>query len=521
MSTNAAGTGRKGLVLAAMIFAVAMTFIDQTIVSIAAPKIQTELHLSGTGVQWAINSYLLAMAAFFAFGGRLSDTFGHRRMVVIGVIVFAGASALCGLTPTGSLAQTWIIFFRAVQGLGGALMYPAALAIVVNTYELRERGRALALFFGIAGGLTAVGPILGGYLTEWTWRGIFWVNIPVALVALLLIAVSKPVTRFQAAPIDYRGLVLIVCGVALSVFGFQQSSVWGWHNPAIGLSIAAGAVLLVLFYRYERRQDSPLMNVAIFSDRAFLMQCVVLGLAMTVFLPMFFFASEYAALSLGQTTQQAGLTLLYFFLGFMVTAQIGGRMLDRVGAKRPVVVGSVIATVGYYLWASKMTSLDLNKETWYIVMAGAGMGLMVGPANTDAVNRASSLSYGEATGITMTVRNYASSLSVAILGTVLVSVFQSQIASTLVSQGVPAATASKLAATATHNGGSGQGGTGTGSGTIPQWVRLDFAHGAQTVFYIMAGMMALAAVVALFGLPGGVQADSTASTPAEEAATAA
>src|SRR5690348_2204400 len=145
MSHTGSATTSRALVLAAMIFAVAMTFIDQTIVSIAAPKIQSELGLTTTGVQWAINAYLLALAALFAFGGRLADTIGHRPMVVTGVIVFAVASALCGLTPKGSAAETWLVTFRALQGAGGAIMYPAALAIVVNSYQLRQRGRALAL----------------------------------------------------------------------------------------------------------------------------------------------------------------------------------------------------------------------------------------------------------------------------------------------------------------------------------------------------------------------------------------
>src|ERR1700733_10592478 len=154
-------------VLAGIFFAVGMTFIHQTIVSIAVPNIQRELSLSSTGVQWVINGYLIALAALFALGGRLSDIFGHTKMCVIGVVVFVGASTLCGLTPTGSAAEAWIVAFRVVQGAGGAIMFPAALAIVVNTFPLQERGKALAVFFGIAGGLTAVGPILGGYLTQW------------------------------------------------------------------------------------------------------------------------------------------------------------------------------------------------------------------------------------------------------------------------------------------------------------------------------------------------------------------
>src|SRR6201994_2509024 len=262
MLSSSTGGGRsRSLILAAMIFAVAITFIDQTIVSIAAPKIQQELGLSSSGLQWAVNSDLLALAALFAFGGRLADTVGHRRMCVLGVIIFAGASALCGATPSGSFAETWIVAFRVLQGLGGAIMFPAALAIVVQTFDLHSRGRALALFFGVAGALTAVGPIAGGYLIVWTWRSIFWINIPVALIALALIAISKPPNESRPAPMDYRGLVLIIGGVGLSVFGFQQSALWGWGNPAIWVCIVAGVVLLVVFYLVELRTEAPLMNV--------------------------------------------------------------------------------------------------------------------------------------------------------------------------------------------------------------------------------------------------------------------
>jgi MFS family permease len=213
---------RRNLVLAAMIVAVSMTFIDQTIVSISAPQIAEHLGLSSTGVQWVINAYLLTLASLFAFGGRLADTVGHRRILVVGVIVFAVASAMCGLTPAGSAAEPWIIAWRAIQGAGGALMFPAAVAIVVQTFPLNSRGKAMATFFGIAGGLTSIGPILGGFLTQWTWRAIFWINIPVAIAALVLIALAKPTTDYRPARIDYRGLVLIAGGIAISVLGFMQ-----------------------------------------------------------------------------------------------------------------------------------------------------------------------------------------------------------------------------------------------------------------------------------------------------------
>ncbi len=490
----------RSLILAAMIFAVSMTFIDQTIVSIAVPNIQRELGLSSTGVQWAVNAYLLSLAALFAFGGRLADTVGHRKMVTLGVIVFAGASALCGLTPKGSLAEAWLVTFRVIQGAGGAIMFPAALAIVVQTFALRERGRALALFFGIAGGLTAIGPVLGGYLTQWTWRAIFWVNIPVALIALLLIAVSRPVTEHRPARVDVRGLILIASGVGLSVFGFQQSSIWGWRNPAIWLCIAAGLVLLVVFYVTELRTPEPLMQVSIFRIRPFTVENLVLGITNLVFIPVFFFGSEYAQISLGKSASEAGVILLYFFIGFVIAAQIGGRMLDRGGAKRPVVIGCVLGAVGFWLWAGEATSLSFSAQQWYIIMAGAGMGFLLGPASTDAVNRASRLSYGEATGITQTVRNYAASMGLAILGTILVTAMRHHLTSSLIARHVPAGQAAATAASlAESHGGSGS------VASIPHFFRLDFAYATQTVLYIMAGCMALASVVAFVGLRRGVQ----------------
>ena len=506
MSTvEATAAGPRKLILTAMIFAVAMTFIDQTIVSIAAPQIQHKLHLTATGVQWAVNAYLLSLAALFAFGGRLADTVGHRRMVTLGVVVFAASSAMCGLTPTGSLAQAWIVTFRVIQGAGGAIMFPAALAIVVQTFELRERGRALAIFFGIAGGLTAIGPILGGYLTQWTWRAIFWVNVPVAVVALVLIAVSKPSTVHRPARMDYRGVVLIAAGVALSVFGFQQSSIWGWSDPATAACIAAGAALLVVFYRVQTRTSSPLIQVDIFRIRAFLVENIVLGLAMLVFVPVFFFASEYAQIALAKTPSQSGVFLLYFFIGFVIAAQVGGRMLDRIGAKRPVVLGCALSAVGFWLWAGKVVSLDFGSQQTYIIMAGAGMGLMVGPASTDAVNRASQLSYGEATGITQTVRNYAASLGLAILGTILVAQLRSRIVTSLLSQGVPSARAHAEASSISQS----QSGSGSLS-AIPHFVRIDFAYATRSVLYVMAAMMAAAALAAFIGLRAGVQEEAPA-----------
>jgi EmrB/QacA subfamily drug resistance transporter len=500
-SSTGTGGGSKRLILTAMIFAVAMTFIDQTIVAIAAPKIQADLGLSSSGMQWGINAYLLTLAALFAFGGRLADTAGARRMAVLGVVIFAAASALCGLTPSGPAAEGWLIAFRAVQGAGGAIMFPAALAIVVETFDIRSRGRALALFFGLAGGLTAVGPIAGGYLLDWTWRAIFWINIPIAIIALILIAISRPANEARPAPMDYRGLVLIVAGVGLSVFGLQQASLWGWSSPAVIGCIIAGAVLLAVFVNVERRIQSPLINVRIFANRAFAVENAILGIAMMVFVPVFFFVSVYGQIALGDTATKASLLILYFFLGFVVCAQLGGRMLDRAGAKRPVVIGCALAAAGFFLWAGKATDLHAGGQVAYIVMAGAGLGFMLGQANTDAVNRAARYTYGEATGITQTVRNYGASLGFAVLATILASQFRSAVTTSLTAKGLPGPAAAAEAAKIAQLQGGGS------TSAIPLFIRADFASATQAVLYAMAAIMALAALVALRGLRRGIQRD--------------
>ncbi len=358
---NESAPQNSKLILAAMIFAVSMTFIDQTIVAIAIPTIQKDLSLSATGVQWIVNGYLLSLSALFAFGGRLADIAGHRRMVVTGVIVFATASALCGATPTGALDETWLIVFRVIQGAGAAIMFPAALAIVLNAFPVRERGKAMAIFFAIAGGLTSVGPLAGGFLVEWSWRAIFWVNIPVAIIALVLIAKSKPADEKHPAPLDYRGALLITAGMGLAVLGLQQSTVWLWSSPATWGTIVAGIGLLAAFVRYELQVENPLLRLSVFRDRAFAIDNVVLFLLMIPFVPLFFFASMYAQISLGESASETGLYLLIFFAGFATASQRGGRLLDKVGARSAVVPGCAVAAGGFFLWGHSLTESSVSE----------------------------------------------------------------------------------------------------------------------------------------------------------------
>lgn len=508
----------RNLILAAMVFAVGMMFIDQTIVAIAIPDLQKDLGLSETGIQWVINAYLLTLSAQFAFGGRIADIAGHRRMVVIGVILFATASALCGATPgDGADAEAWLIVFRVVQGAGAALMMPAALAIVIGSFPLAERGKAMAIFFAITGGLTAIGPIAGGYLTEIDWRAIFWVNVPVALIALALIRVSKPPNERNPAPIDYPGAVLVTAGMALAVLGLQQAGDWGWTDGRTIGSIVAGLALLAVFVAREHRVEHPLIRISIFRNRAFAIDNLVLLLLMVPFVALFFFGSTYAQIALGWDASEAGLYLLVFFGGFAAASQWGGRILDRVGPRPSVIAGCAMTAAGFALWAGQLSELDFDSQWYWIVLAGAGVGLVLGPANTDAINRASREAYGEVTGLTQTVRNFGSSIGLAVLGSILIVENRSNLETTLGEHGVPTDKADEIAAAVTGSGGGGASSsfaehTGHRAQEVFSAVKLDYALAMETVFYVMAGVMAVAFVVALVGMPGGKVEEAPAET---------
>ncbi|MFF7161970.1 MFS transporter [Streptomyces sp. NPDC008086] len=493
-----------------MMFAVAMTFIDQTIVAIAAPDIVRELGLSASGMQWVVNAYLLALAAFFALGGRLADLYGPRRVVVVGTLVFVVSSVLCGCVPRGDVAQGWLIAFRATQGFGAALLFPAALAVVVAVFPPDRRGRALALFFGLSGALTAIGPLLGGWLTGWTWRAVFWVNVPVAVVALVLTALAHVSDRRRAGTLDVRGAVLIAVGMGLSVLGFQQAWSWGWDSAATWICVVGGLVVLGVFVAYERRVRHPLIDLRVFKDKAFSVDAAVLFFSMLAFVPLFFFASVYAQVCLSASPNQAALFLLYFFAGFAIASQWGGRILDKQGARPALKIGTVVGCVGFALWAGELTDLSMHDQWPYAALAGAGIGFILAPASTDAVNRSIGASYGEVTGITQTVRNFAASVGLAVLGTVLTHVTHTNVVNTLESRGLPPNVAHDVARDITDSvTGNGDAAPPTGTGPAATTmrdamsaIRMDFAEANQWVFYGMAIALGIAFLCALRH-PGG------------------
>ncbi|WP_329347833.1 hypothetical protein OG226_03440 [Streptomyces sp. NBC_01261] len=256
-------------------------------------------------------------------------------------------------------------------------------------------------------------------------------------------------------------------------------------------------LLLVVFGPVEGRTTHRLLDVEPFRDRAFPVQNIVLGVAMAAFVPVSLFTSVYAEVAVGKKAPAASLDLLYFFLGFVVAAWIGGRMLRRIGAKRPVVLGGALSCVGYFLWACRVIALSESHIVWCIVLTQARMGLMLGQANTEAANRVPQLSYGEAAGVTQTVRNCRFSLGLAVLGKIFASVLRSRITRTLTTQGMDHDAASREAKSISQLS-SGQGSSG-GTASNPHFVRLDVAEATRSVLLGMSVIMAIVFVVALFG----------------------
>jgi predicted MFS family arabinose efflux permease len=362
-----------------------------------------------------------------------------------------------------------------------------------------------------------VGPLAGGYLTEWTWRAIFWINVPVAVVAIILIIRAKPAEERRDARIDFRGAVLAAAALGLVVLGLQQSAVWGWADARTVGCLAVGAATLVGFVIFELRQAEPLVDLRMFGRRAFAADSAVLCLISAAFVPLFFFASVYAQASLGYSATEAGKLLLVFFGGFAAAGQLGGKILDERGARPAVVAGSLLAAVGFALWARSLPDMEFSTQWHWLALAGAGLGLVLGPVSADALNRAPDASYGEITGVTQTCRNIGASLGMAILGSLFLAQSSDRIETTLTGKGIPAAEADRVAHAVTDAGshaGPLAGQAGAGASALHDAVRLDLAHATGTVVYVMAGIMLAAFVVSAVLLPKGrVAADAEEPAP--------
>ncbi len=399
-----------------------MVVLDATVVNVALPSIQRGLQFSAANLQWVVNAYTLVFGGFLLLGGRAADLLGRRRLFTAGVALFSIASLLNGIAPSAAT----LIVGRGLQGLGGALVSPAALSIITTTFtETGERTKALGVWSAIAAGGGAAGLLLGGVLTDIaSWRWVFFVNVPVGLatVALALRFIPESRARLAHRTFDMAGAISVTAGLVVLVFAIVKAQAYGWGSPrTIGL-LAAGAVLLAVFIAIERRSKAPLMRLSIFRVRTLAVADTVLLLVASGMFGMFFFASLYVQEILGYSPLQAGLAFLPVTAGIVVGAGLAQQLIRRIGVRNVALIGIVIASAGMLV----LTQLPVHGTYVADLLPGLlpmsiGMGLTFVPITLLGTGGVTGDDAGLASGLFNTAQQVGGSLGLAILSTLAAS----------------------------------------------------------------------------------------------------
>src|SRR5262245_38702024 len=424
-------------ILAATILASSMAFIDGTVVNVALPALQTNLNATAADVQWVIESYALLLSAVLLVGGSLGDHYGRRRVFVLGVIIFAVASCLCGFAA--NIHQ--LIAARAVQGFGAALLVPGSLAIISNSFSEKERGRAIGIWSGFSAITTGIGPVLGGWLIEHvSWRAVFFINVPIAFVVVLISLrhvgenSNKETTR-----VDWLGAILAALGLGALVYGLIESSQVGFNDRSVIIALAAGVVVLILFLFVESRLSQPMLPLTLFRLRTFA------GTNVLTFLLYFALGGTLFFLPLNLIQVQhysptaAGAVLLPFIVIMSFLAGWSGGLVTRYGAKLPLVIGPVFTAVGYLLFL--LPGIGGNYWTNFfppVVVLGLGMAITLEPLTTTVMSSLARERAGVASGVNNAVARTASLVAIAVLGVVMLQVFKTNLDRTLIATNLPA-----------------------------------------------------------------------------------
>ena len=418
-------------ILAATILASSMAFIDGTVVNVALPFLQTNLNATAIGIQWVVEAYSLFLSALLLVGGSLGDRYGRRRIFNLGVVIFAVASALCGMAA--NIEQ--LIAARAVQGIGGALLVPGSLALISSSFNEKERGKAIGTWSGFSAMTTAIGPVLGGWLVEhWSWRAAFFLNLPLA-VAVLLISVWKvPETREkeQHGRLDWPGAALATIGLGGVIYGLIESPRLGFSNPFVLLTLIGGLVALAVFIINEARAKNPMVPLKLFRNRDFAGANVLTLLLYAALSGTFFFFTLNLIQIQHYSATAAGASLLPFVVLMFSLSRWSGSLVDRFGARLPLTIGPLIAAAGFALYA--VPGLSGNFWTSFfpaVIVLGLGMTITVAPLTTTVMSSVGEEQAGVASGINNAVSRTAGLLAIAVFGVMMLHGFSQSLGSRL------------------------------------------------------------------------------------------
>jgi EmrB/QacA subfamily drug resistance transporter len=411
---------KKWWTLAAVAFGLFMIMLDNTIVNVALPSIQRSLHMSISSLEWIVTAYALTFAALLITGGKLGDLYGRRRMFIAGLVVFTLASLACGLAPSAG----FLIGARAVQGIGAALMNPATLSIITATFPPKERGQAIGIWAGVSALALAIGPLIGGLIVDnINWHWIFYVNVPVGVVGILVsrwvIAESRDTSHEQS--IDFPGLVTSGGALLALSYALIEGNQRGWGSPEIiGLFVGA-AVLLAVFIRLELRQRLPMLDLGLFKIGSFAGANIVAMLVSLGMFGVFFFISLYVQNVLGYSPTKAGAIFLPMTVLIILVAPIAGKLSDRIGSRWLMGTGMGILGVSLLLYQR----IGLHTGFWsllpQLVLGGVGMALVMSPMTSAAMGSVPVDKAGVGSGVLNSFRQVGGSLGIALMGAILLT----------------------------------------------------------------------------------------------------